>query len=216
MSFTVCTMPQRSDAWRAVRLGRLTGSSAADMLASIKSGEAASRRDLRLRLVCERLTQQPAEDGYVSPAMLRGVELEDDAVAAYEALTGALVMRTGFLAHDVYAAGTSLDGHIGDFEGVLEVKCPKSATHLSYLRAGVVPSTYTPQLLHHLWISGAAWADFLSYDPRFPPPLQTFVIRFERNEAAIRAYAAQALAFLAEVDAELKAVVLERPEVLCA
>jgi predicted phage-related endonuclease len=200
--FSVVDAPQRSPEWFTARLGRLTGSRAADMLATIRTGEAAARRDLRLQLVVERLTQTVQDDGFVSPAMERGTLLEPAAFAAYEALTGALVTRTGFLAHDSLAVGTSLDGHVGDFEGCLEIKCPKSATHIGYLRAGVVPAAYVPQMTHHLWVTGAAWCDFLSYDDRLPAALQTFLVRLTRDEAAIAAYRSKAVAFLAEVDAE--------------
>jgi hypothetical protein len=209
-AFTVIDAPQRSPAWFAARLGRLTGSRAADMLATIKSGEAAARRDLRMQLVVERLTGTAQEEGYVSPAMERGVALEPAAFAAYEALTGEVVSRSGFLAHDVYAAGTSLDGHIGDFEGVVELKAPKSATHLGYIRGGVVPAAYLPQMLHHLWITGAAYGDFLSYDPRLGPGLETFWVRLLRDEAQVAAYAAKVLTFLAECDQETSAVLALR------
>ncbi len=202
----IVTETQRDAGWHAARLGRLTGSVAADMLATIKTGEAAARRDLRLRLVCERLTGQPQEDGYVSPAMARGIEKEDDAFAAYEALTGRFASPVGFLAHDSLMAGCSPDGQIDNWAGILELKCPKSSTHLGYLRAKAVPSTYRPQIIHNLWITGAAYCDFLSFDDRFPTELQVFYARVERNETEIAAYEVKALAFLAEVDAELEAV----------
>ncbi len=205
-AFTMVDAPQRSPEWFQARLGRLTGSRAADMLATIKTGEAAARRDLRTQLVCERLTQTVQEDGFVSPAMERGVTLEPAAFSAYEALTGNLAQRTGFLAHDEWAMGCSLDGHVWDFEGIVEFKCPKSATHLSYLRAGIVPPAYVPQILHNLLVTGAAWCDFMSYDDRFPMPLQTFLVRVERDERAVEAYLGKAQAFLEEVAAEVASV----------
>jgi hypothetical protein len=200
------TTTQRDPAWHAARLGRLTGSRAGDMLATIKTGEAAARRDYRLQLVCERLTGQPQEDAYVNAAMQRGIDKEEDAFAAYEALTGRFASPVGFLAHDSLMAGCSPDGEVDGYKGILELKCPKSATHLGYLRSRAVPSTYRPQILHNLWITGAQWCDFLSFDDRFPPELQVFYARVERNEAEIEAYAAKALAFLSECDAELEAV----------
>jgi len=205
MSFTVIDAEQRSEAWRTARLGRLTGSRAADMLATIKSGEAAARRDYRMQLVCERLTGRSQEDGFISPAMQRGVDCEPLALRAYEA-TGVLLQRSGFLAHDRYMAGCSLDGHVGEYAGIVEIKCPKSATHLKYLRAGVVPSEHLPQITHNLWITGAAWCDFVSFDDRFDADLSLFLVRVLRDEHAIAGYARQALAFLAEVEAEHAAV----------
>ena len=206
MTFTVSMAEQRSDQWFQSRLGRLTGSRAADALATIKSGEAAARRDYRMQLVCERLTNQLQEDGYVNAAMQRGIDLEPVAFAAYEAETGAVVRRSGFLSHNTHMAGCSLDGDVGEFAGILEVKCPKSATHLGYIRHGTVPSKYVPQITHNLWVSGAQWCDFVSFDDRFPEALQLFRVRVERDAKAISEYEAKALAFLAEVEREVEAV----------
>lgn len=206
MRFAIDHSPQRSAEWFRARLGKLTGSCAGDMLATIRSGEAAARRDLRLRLVCERLTGQPQEDGYINAVMQRGIEMEPAAFAAYEAITGQMVARTGFLALHEHDAGCSLDGHVGEFDGIVEIKCPKSATHLRYLRGGIVPSDYLPQITHNLWITGAAWCDFVSFDDRFPSHLQVFRVRVERNETAIHQYEQKALAFLAEVAEECDAV----------
>lgn len=204
--FTVINAEQRSDEWFLARLGRLTGSRAADMLATIKSGEAAARRDLRAQLVVERLTQTLQEEPFTNAAMQRGIDCEPAAFAAYEALTGEVAQRTGFLAHDTLAVGCSLDAHVGDFDGICEFKCPKSATHLRYLRSGGVPSDYLPQITHNLWVSGAQWCDFMSFDDRFPPELQTFLVRVHTGDVDIDGYAKKALAFLAEVDAEVSAV----------
>ncbi|MEK9723283.1 MAG: YqaJ viral recombinase family protein [Rhodospirillaceae bacterium] len=108
---TTHVVQQRTPEWFALRLGRLTASDAKDMLAVIKSGEAAARRDLRMRLVCERLTGQPSEDTYTNADMQRGVDLEPEARRAYEAHTGQLVdTRVGFISHDDCAAGCSPDG----------------------------------------------------------------------------------------------------------
>jgi len=205
-AFTVVDAPQRSQEWFAARLGRLTGSRASDMLATIKSGEAAARRDLRLQLVCERLTGTVQEDGFVSPAMERGVVLEPAAFAAYEALTGNLAQRTGFLLWDDMPVGCSPDGYVDDYEGIVEFKCPKSATHLKYLRGGVVPADYLPQITHNLLVSGAQWCDFMSYDDRFPVHLQTFLVRVQRSDVDIVGYARKATAFLDEVAADVAAI----------
>jgi hypothetical protein len=206
VSFTLINAPQRSPEWFAARLGRLTGSRAGDMLATIKSGEAAARRDLRTQLVCERLTGQVQEEPFVNAAMQRGIECEPLAFAAYEGHTGTLVERSGFLAHTEHMAGCSLDGHVSGFEGLIELKCPKSPTHLRYLRGGVVPSDYLPQILHNMWITGARWADFVSFDDRFPPELQLFIVRVDWIESDIAQYEKKALAFLAEVERETEAL----------
>lgn len=204
--FTVIDVPQRSPEWFRARLGRLTGSVAKDMMATIKTGEAAARRDLRLKLVCERLTGTVQEDGYVSPAMQRGLDCEHLAFAAYEAQTGNVVERSGFLAHTEHMMGCSLDGHIGDFEGIVEVKCPVSATHLRYLRSGTVPAEHLAQITHNLFVTGAEYCDFVSWDDRFPAQLQTFIARVNRADVDMAAYDIKARAFLAEVDRELEAI----------
>ena len=138
---TVYDCAQKSPEWLALRAGRLTASCAQDMLATVKTGEAAARRDLKVRLVLN--AHRPAqEDGYQNADMLRGVELEPLALARYEAESGELVSSVGFIAHDTLLAGGSPDGVIGDYAGLVECKAPRPANHLRYLReAGVPPST---------------------------------------------------------------------------
>lgn len=202
--FHVLTCAQRSPEWYAARAGVLTASVAADMLATVKKGEAASRRDLRTRLVVERLTGQPIEDLYLylNADMKRGIELEPEARAVYEATTGELTTEVGFVRHDTLPIGCSPDGVIGDFAGGVEIKCPKPATHLGYLRGGVLPSEYVAQVTHTLYITGAPWYDFASYDPRFPEPLRLFVVRVHAKDLDLAGYETTLKAFLAEVDAE--------------
>lgn len=202
MTFRVLTADQRSEEWRQARAGRLTGSRACDMLATIKSGEAAARRDYRTQLVTERLTGQPQDDTFVNAAMQRGIDVEPLALAAYEDISGKLARKTGFLFAAELMVGCSLDGDIDNFTGILELKCPKSATHFRYLRDGKVPPDYVPQITHNLWVSGAQWCDFLSFDDRFPVNLRTFLIRVHRADVDIAAYEAKAKAFLDEVDRE--------------
>lgn len=200
MRFAIVNADQRSPAWFQARAGRLTGSRAADMLATIKTGEAAARRDYRMQLVTERLTGQPQEDGFVNAAMQRGIDMEPLGLAAYEAVTGNVAIRTGFLSHVTHLAGCSLDGHVDNFAGIVELKCPKSATHLRWLNEGVLPREYLPQVTHNAWIAGAEWVDFLSYDDRFPAELQVFYVRVLSKDLDIEKYEKSALAFLAEVD----------------
>lgn len=201
----VLTTDQRSPEWFAARLGRLTGSRAGDMLAQIKSGEAAARRDYRLQLVCERLTKQSQEDVFVNAAMQRGTDLEPAAFAAYEGVTGELARSAGFYAHDGLMAGCSPDGLVGE-SGVLELKCPKTATHLGYLKSGQIPANHLPQVTHNLWITGRDWCDFFSFDDRLPAPLQTFCRRVYAKDVDLAAYELAARLFLSEVEKELAAL----------
>lgn len=198
----ILSYPQRSPEWFAARLGRLTGSRAADMLATIKTGEAAARRDLRVQLVCERLTNQSQESGYINAEMQRGIDLEPVACKAYEALSGNTVQSVGFLQHEELMAGTSPDGLVGE-DGGLELKCPKAATHLGYLKAGTLPKEHAAQITHNLWISGRDWWDFVSYDDRWPERFRIFHVRVHRDEKAIAEYEKAAKAFLKEVDLEV-------------
>jgi len=202
------TLDQRTDAWRLARCGRLTSSRAADMCATRKDGsEAAGRKHLRTQLVLERLTGVPQErDDFQSPAMLSGIAREADALAAYEAETGALVRPGGFVAHDTLLAGCSPDGDVGDFTGLVEVKCRQSANHLEYLKTGSISRDHLLQITHQLWITGAAWVDYVSFDDRFPPALQLRIVRIARTDVDLRLYELNVRAFLAEVDAELAAV----------
>jgi hypothetical protein len=212
VTFTVIDADQRSEAWRLARVGRVTGSNAKHVIAKGRgSDEAVTRRDYRFQLVTERLTGQPQDSDYVNDAMQRGIELEPKAFAAYEAHTGLLARRTGFLAADAVMAGCSLDGDVDGFTGIVELKCPKSATHARYIKAFQVnpsqpPAEHAAQIIHNLWISNAAWCDFVSFDDRFPPELQLVVIRVMRDEKAIDEYAKKAFAFLEEVDVEYQAM----------
>lgn len=204
--FIIIGAEQRSPAWFAARVGRLTGSCAGDMLATIKSGEAAGRRNLRLRLVLERLTGRPQESDFLSPAMQAGLDREADAFAAYEALTGNVVTRTGFLAHVNHLAGCSLDGHMGDFETLLSIKCRQPAAHLDFLRSGTIPASALAQMRHELWITGATSHDYFSWNPDFPEALQVRSVTLTRERAEIADYEQKALAFLAEVQTECEAI----------
>lgn len=204
---------QRSPEWFATRLGRLTASRAADMLATLKSGgEAAGRRNLRVQLVLERLTGVSQDSDYQSEAMRVGIEREPDALLWYEAVTGHLVRRTGFVQHDELMAGASLDGHVGD-DGLVEIKCPLAATHLETIESRTIPGDYQKQIGHQFWITGAAWCDYASYNPAFPEPLRLVILRLHADAGVTKAYDTAARAFLAEVDAKVAALTARLAEV---
>lgn len=197
---------QGTDGWKSDRAGKATGSRAADILATIKAGEAAARRNYRAQLVAERLTGSPAENGFVSEAMKWGTATEGLARLAYESATGAIVREAGFAYLPDIQAGCSVDGFIedGDKIGIFEAKCPLTATHINYLLNDRLPPEYEPQLLFNMWITSAAFADFVSFDPRLPDNLQLFRVRVQRDEAKLIKIGAEVIVFLQETDALLK------------
>lgn len=201
----VIDFPQSSAEWLQARAGKVTASRIADVMEKIKTGEAAARRDYRAQIVAEILTGKPQEDGYINAAMQWGIETEQAARDAYEAAEGVLVDQVGLVLHPVIdRAAASPDGLAGD--GLLEVKCPKTATHLQYLIEGVAPKAYQPQMLWQMACTERPWCDFVSFDPRLPDDLQFFKVRFERDEKRIREIETEVLMFLGEVDDTLAAL----------
>jgi len=203
---TVHQVAQRSPEWYQLRAGRLTGSRAKHILAAGRGKEeAVGRRDLRYQLAAERLTNLPQEDTYINSAMQWGIDHEAEAIAAYESATRQMVEAVGFCAHDELLAGTSPDGFVGE-DGAVSIKCPKTATHCGYLRSDVEPADHAAQNTHELWLTGRAWMDFVSYDPRLPSELQLWILRVTRTEKDLAAYDQVARLFLAQVDEEVQAL----------
>jgi hypothetical protein len=204
MSFKIIEADQRSEAWLVARAGRVTGSVAADMVTKIKSGDySAARRDLRIKLAVEQLTgvSEETPDECLGKDVKRGIEIEPQIADASQDDQGVIFERTGFLQMDGFMAGCSLDGHVNDFEGIVEFKSPRPATHLAYIEARKVPAEYVAQITHNMWVTGAKWCDFTSY-ARFPDDLSHlsfFRIRVQRDEAVIKAYESEVIRFLAEV-----------------
>lgn len=201
-TFEIVTVDQRSPEWFAARIGRVTGSSANDMLAKEREVGKGMRSKLRVRLALERITGRPLENDFHSKAMEQGIEREADALAAYEAQTGQLIETTGFLKHTELMAGCSLDAHVGDFHGLVSMKCPIPTTHIETLRKRAIPADYLRQIQHEQWVTGAAWTDYVSYNPDFPGSLKLCIIRVERDDAALQAYELALRLFLTEVEAE--------------
>lgn len=196
---------QGSPEWHQARAGLATASCFADILATIKSGEAAARRNYRAKLVVERLTGKVVESGFKSAAMQQGTEREPLARSAYEIATGNMVQEVGFMVDDMHQAGCSPDGLIGD-DGLLEIKCPELAAHLDYLRIKSEPPAYTAQIQGQLWISGRQWCDFVSFNPDYPEHLQLIVRRIHRNEAQITSLQLAVAMFMQEVREEVESV----------
>lgn len=191
--------------WMLDRAGKFTASRASDLMAKTKTGPSASRGNLIALLAVERLTGQPVET-YQNAAMQRGIETEAEARDAYSFAKGVAVEEVGFIPCDQLPnTGCSPDGLVGE-DGLVEIKCPASmAKHLDALRTGAHAVEYRWQLQHQLMVTGRAWVDAASYDPRFPEHLQLAVKRVERDEAAIAELRAEIL----KADAEVSALVEE-------
>ena len=190
-------MEQRTEEWFSARLGKVTASRVADVLAKIKSGESASRKNYKMELVVQRLTGKPQES-FTNAAMEWGTEQEPFARMAYEAHTGTFVKEEGFVDHPtIEGFGCSPDGIVGD--GLIEIKCPNTANHIETVLENKAPSKYIPQMQCQMACTGAKWCDFVSFDPRVPEDLQLFVVRVERDQEYIDSMEVEVKQFLSEV-----------------
>ena len=196
---------QGSPEWHAIRLGKVTASRVADVVAKTKSGWGASRANYMAELIAERLTGEPAER-FTNAAMQWGTDHEPDARAAYEFFRDACVTEVGFVDHLTIAmTGASPDGLVGD-DGLVEIKCPNTATHLDTLLSQTVPAKYVTQMLWQMEVTGRKWCDFVSFDPRLPESMSMFVKRVERDDKRIAELRSAVIEFLDEVEQKLIAL----------
>jgi putative phage-type endonuclease len=193
---------QRTDAWFQARLGKVTASKVADIIAKTQSGYAASRANYMAQLVCERLTGQKGE-GFTNAALQHGIDTEPLARASYEALRDILVDEVGFVPHPtIIMAGASPDGLVGE-DGLLEIKCPNTATHIETLISKVVPGKYNTQMQFQMACTGRQWCDFVSFDNRLPEQFQLFVKRVLRDDKFIKQMEDEVVKFLNELDIKI-------------
>ena len=196
-------MEQKSAEWFAARLGRVTASRVADVVAKTKSGDSASRGNYMAQLVIERLTNKQ-EESYSNDFMDWGNLQEPFARAAYEAATNVLVDEVGMITHPrIEMSGASPDGLVGD-DGLVEIKCPKTATHIETLLSKTVPGKYNIQMQWQMACTDRSWCDFVSFDPRMPDGLQMFLKRVPRDDALIKTLEDEVIKFLKEVDSKLE------------
>lgn len=186
--------------WVAARRGLLTASRIGDALAVLKTGKPSeARRKLMFELLAERMTGA-AVDHYVTPAMQWGIDNQADAIAEYEAITGELVGPEVFVLHpEIDWLGATPDGLVGS-DGLIEVKCPTTPKHLSWLVAGKVPDEHQPQMLCQLACTRRQWVDFVSYDPRVKGKARIMIRRFEPPREEIQKIEEGARQFLAELE----------------
>jgi putative phage-type endonuclease len=208
-------MEQRTEEWFKARLGKVTASRVADVLAKIKTGEAAARKNYKMELVVQRLTGQQPES-FINAAMEWGTATEPQARMAYEASREIFVQEVGFIDHPIIKGfGCSPDGIVEEMtinsggrsddglsfsKGLIEIKCPNTATHIETIIDEKVPSKYIPQMQCQMACTAAEWCDFVSFDPRVPEELQLFVVRVDRDEEYINQMEAEVRQFLSEVE----------------
>ena len=195
---------QRSDEWKKLRLGLPTASRMADLMARTKSGYGTSRDNLMAVLIAERLTGVPAEY-YQNAAMQWGTDHEDEAVAAYSFYRNMSVEKVSFVKHPKMESGASPDVLAGT-DGLAEIKCPLTATHIETLLGGTVPEKYILQMQWQIACTGRQWCDFVSYDPRMPEHLRLFVKRVLRDEKTIAEISSEVFKFLHEMQTKLEAL----------
>jgi putative phage-type endonuclease len=192
-------MEQGTDEWFAIRIGKVTASRVADVIAKTKSGYSTSRDNYMAQLVCERLTGKKGES-FTNAAMQHGTETEPLARLSYEVANNVLVDEVGFVPHpSIKMAGASPDGLVGD-DGLLEIKCPNTATHIETLLSETVPTKYYTQMQFQMACTGRMWCDFVSFDNRLPEELQLFVKRVPRDDMYIKLMEAEIVQFLVELD----------------
>lgn len=190
---------QGTSAWLAERMGKVTASRLSDMMAKTKTGWGASRANYAAQLVAERLTGTPAET-FSNAAMKWGTETEPQARAAYEFYSGLSVAEVGFISHPTISqSGASPDGLVGDL-GLVEIKCPQTATHIETLLGSIVPGKYNLQMQWQMACTNRAFCDWVSFDPRMPESMRLFTKRVDRDTPLIAELETEVKAFLADID----------------
>jgi len=197
------TVIQGSQEWFVARLGKVTASRISDVLATLKTGEAASRKNYRMELVCERLTGLKAE-GYTNSHMERGNTLEPFARSSYEAIKGVFVTEVGFIQHPfILMSGASPDGIVGEL-GLIEIKCPTPSNHIETVLSKKSPAKYFNQMQWQMACTNREFVDFVSYCPEVGQGLDLFITRVERDDKYIAETEEAVNAFLEEVDSLTK------------
>lgn len=196
---------QGTDAWRQERLGKVTASRVADVIAKTKTGWGASRANYMAQLIAERLTGVSVEQ-YVNAAMQHGMATEPDARAAYSFYSDADVVEVGFIQHPtIPMTGASPDGLVGDY-GLVELKAPQTATHIDTLLGEPIPAKYITQMQWQMSCCNRSWCDWVSFDPRMPVSMQLFVRRVERDDKMIADLERAVSEFLSELSEKVEAL----------
>jgi putative phage-type endonuclease len=191
------------DEWHQRRIGKVTASRIADVVAKTKTGWGASRANYMAQLIAERMTGVKA-DSFSNAAMQWGIDKEADAIAVYEFEHDRKVVASDFMDHPWIAnTGASPDGLVGD-DGLIECKCPNTSTHIETLLSGSIDQKYVYQMQWQMACTGRLWCDFVSFDPRMPADLQLWVRRVDRDDDVIAALEKQVQEFLAELGEKVR------------
>ena len=194
---------QGSQEWLNCRIGKVTASAVADVLAKTKTGVSASRGNYLIKLAIQRVTGQ-IEESYTNDAMQWGIDNEDQARVAYEVASGNFVDQVGFVDHEIIDwFGCSPDGLVNN-DGLVEIKCPNSATHWEYFKSKEVLKKYFIQMQAQMSCTGRKWCDFVSFDPRMPEKSQLLIIRVPRDNTFIDLMETEVMEFLMEVFDEVQ------------
>ena len=192
-------LEQGTEEWKMARLGHVSASNLDAVMAKVKTGESKTRLDYKIRVATEQITNA-IQDSYSNQYMEWGIEQEPFARMAYEARAEAFVEKTGFWKHpEIKWFGCSPDGLVGD-DGLIEIKCPKSTTHVKYLLDNKLPEDYYWQVHGQMLVTGRKWVDFISFDPRMPEHKQLFIHRVNRDEEIMAQLKVAVIGFLSEVD----------------
>ncbi|HXI40035.1 MAG TPA: YqaJ viral recombinase family protein [Bryobacteraceae bacterium] len=196
---------QGSVEWHLQRIGKVTASRVADVTAKTKTGYGASRANYLAELVAQRLTGVPSAS-FTNAAMQWGIDTEPQGRAAYEFFKDVTVDLAEFVDHPAIGySGASPDGYVGE-DGVVEIKCPLTATHIETLLGASIPEKYRAQMYWQMACTGRKWCDFVSFDPRMPGAMQMFVKRLDRDDNEIGRLENEVRHFLAEIDNKVTAL----------
>lgn len=195
-------MEQRSDEWFAARLGCVTASRTADVISKTRNGYSASRENYMSDLIIERISGNRTK-GFTNAAMQWGTDTEPQARMAYELMTGKTVEETGFVLHPkIKFFGASPDGLVGS-DGLIEIKCPNTSTHINTLLSEKVPNKYETQMYVQMMCTERDWCDFVSFDPRLSGGMSFWIQRVYRDDNLFAEIESEVVVFLDELEIKL-------------
>ena len=195
---------QRSEEWFKQRLGHVTASKMSDVLAK---GSGITRDKYKMQLISERVTGQ-SEKSFSNGYMEWGTQQEKFACMRYECDTNCIVDAAEFYIHPTIKwLGASPDGLLRDadglIKGLIEIKCLKTENHLEFFldESPKIPAKYIIQMQAQMWVTGAEWCDFVSYDSRVTyEHREIFITRVNRDDKFIKEMEIEVVKFLAEVE----------------